>query len=136
MSVDVACLVVGPAGSGKTTLAEQASEALGIDFHFSGAVLKKHEVLGYRDANGNVQRTAFRDAFENGGLFLFDEIDASSANALVCVNAALANKWCDFPDGRIKAHPSFRIIASANTNGDGATREYAGRNQLDVPNTT
>lgn len=131
VSVGVAPLVFGPAGSGKTTLAEQVSEALGLPFHFSGAVLKKHEVLGYRDANGTVVRTAFRDAFEHGGLFLFDEVDASSPQALLCINAALANGYCDFPEGRIKAHKDFRFIAAANTNGGGATREYSGRNQLD-----
>jgi hypothetical protein len=132
VSVGVAPLVFGPAGSGKTTLAEQVAEALNLPFHFSGAVLKKHEVVGYRDANGNTVRTAFRDAFEHGGLFLFDEVDASSPQALLCINAALANGYCDFPEGRIKAHKDFRFIAAANTNGGGATREYSGRNQLDA----
>lgn len=131
VSVGVAPLVFGPAGSGKTTLAEQVSEALSLPFHFSGAVLKKHEILGYRDANGAVVRTAFREAFEHGGLFLFDEVDASSPQALLCINAALANGYCDFPEGRIKANKDFRFIAAANTNGGGATREYSGRNQLD-----
>jgi hypothetical protein len=85
-----------------------------------------------RDANGNTVRTAFRDAFEHGGLFLFDEVDASSPQALLCINAAIANGYCDFPEGRIKAHKDFRFIAAANTNGGGATREYSGRNQLDA----
>lgn len=131
ISVDVNALVFGPAGSGKTTLATQVAEALGLPFHFNGAVLKKHELLGYTDANGNLVRTAFREAFEHGGLFLFDEVDASSAQALLTVNAAIANGKCDFPDGVIKAHKDFRCIAAANTNGNGATREYCGRNQLD-----
>jgi MoxR-like ATPase len=131
VSVGVNPLVFGPAGSGKTTLAEQVSEALGLTFYFSGAVLKKHELFGYTDANGRLVRTAFREAFEHGGLFLFDEVDASSASVLVTLNAALANRKCDFPDGLVKAHKDFRIIAAANTNGNGATREYCGRNQLD-----
>lgn len=131
VSVGVNPLVFGPAGSGKTTLAEQVSEALGLTFYFSGAVLKKHELFGYTDANGRLVRTAFREAFEHGGLFLFDEVDASSATVLVTLNAALANRKCDFPDGLVKAHKDFRIIAAANTNGNGATREYCGRNQLD-----
>lgn len=132
VSVGVAPLVFGPAGSGKTTLAEQVSEALDLPFYFSGAVLKKHELLGYTDANGRIVRTQFREAFEHGGLFLFDEVDASSPAALLCVNAALANAKCDFPDGTVKAHKDFRFIAAANTNGQGATREYCGRNQLDA----
>lgn len=127
----VAPMVFGPAGSGKTTLASQIADALGLPFHFTGAVQKKHELLGYMDARGQIVRTAFRGAFEHGGLFLFDEVDASSPQALLCINAALSNGFCDFPDARISAHKDFRFIASANTNGNGATREYCGRNQLD-----
>jgi len=51
---------------------------------------------------------------------------------LLTVNAALSNGWQDFPDGRIRAHKDFRFIASANTNGTGASRTYSGRNQLDA----
>jgi hypothetical protein len=131
VSVGVSPLIIGQAGSGKTTLAHQVADALGLPFHFSGAVNKKHELLGYNDAQGRVVRTAFRDAFENGGVFLFDEIDASTPSALLSVNSALANGFCDFPDKRVTAHADFRFIASANTNGGGATRDYCGRNQLD-----
>jgi cobaltochelatase CobS len=131
VSVGVAPLIIGAAGSGKTTLAHQVADALGLAFHFSGAVNKKHELLGYTDAQGQIVRTAFRDAFENGGVFLFDEVDASTPAALLSVNAALSNGFCDFPDRRITAHADFRFIASANTNGGGATRDYCGRNQLD-----
>lgn len=127
----VAPMIFGPAGAGKTTLAHQVAESLGLPFHFTGAVQKKHELLGYMDATGRIVRTAFREAFEHGGLFLFDEVDASSPQALLCINAALSNGFCDFPDGRVNAHRDFRFIASANTNGNGATREYCGRNQLD-----
>lgn len=130
-AANVAPMIFGPAGAGKTTLAAQIADALGLPFHFTGAVQKKHELLGYMDARGALVRTAFRDAFEHGGLFLFDEVDASSPQALLCINAALSNGFCDFPDGRINAHSNFRFVASANTNGGGASREYCGRNQLD-----
>lgn len=131
VSVGVSPLIIGAAGSGKTTLAHQVADALGLPFYFSGAVNKKHELLGYTDAHGQIVRTAFRDAFEGGGVFLFDEVDASTPAALLSVNSALANGFCDFPDKRITAHKNFRFIASANTNGGGATRDYCGRNQLD-----
>lgn len=126
------CLVFGPAGSGKTTLGEQVAKVLGLKFHFSGAVAKTYQLMGYNDAHGNYVTTAFRKAFEEGGLFLFDEVDASSPQVLLSVNAALANGVCDFPDKTVKAHPHFRFLASANTNGNGATREYSGRNKLDM----
>lgn len=124
--------LVGPAGCGKTTIAEQAAKALGIEFRFTGAVGSPYELVGYRDANGHVIRTQFRDAYEHGGLFLFDEVDASDARALLRFNAALANGWSDFPDGKIARHPDFRCIAAANTFGNGADRQYVGRAQLDA----
>jgi MoxR-like ATPase len=124
--------ISGPAGSGKTHLAEQCAEALGIPFYFTGAVASEYKLTGFIDAQGRVIRTAFREAFEHGGLFLFDEIDSSSPAALLAFNAALSNGKFDFPDGSIRKHEDFLCIASANTWGSGASREYVGRNQLDA----
>jgi hypothetical protein len=124
--------VFGPAGSGKTTLAQTVAQTLGLDCYIAGAVQKDFKVLGYKDARGEYQTTPFRQAFEHGGLFLFDEIDASNPQVLLVLNAALANGICDFPDRTVKAHPRFRFIASANTNGGGATAQYSGRNKLDA----
>mgnify|MGYP000221093270 FL=1 len=127
----VPLMLIGPAGSGKTTLASQIADALELDFYFTGAVDSPYRLLGFRDGAGNVHRTAFRDAFEKGGVFLFDEQDASMANAILSFNAAVDNRMCDFPDGVVKAHPDFRVIASANTWGHGADRMYVGRMQQD-----
>jgi len=124
--------LAGPAGAGKTTIAEQCAEALETPFYFTGAVASEYKLTGFVDAQGRTIRTAFREAFEHGGLFLFDEIDASDPAALLAFNAALSNGKFDFPDGSVKRHPDFRCIASANTWGAGASREYVGRNQLDA----
>jgi hypothetical protein len=75
---------------------------------------------------------AFRKAFEHGGLFLFGETDGSMPGALLAFNTALANDWMDFPDGVVRKHPNFRVVADANTFGTGADRLYVGRNQLDA----
>jgi len=124
-------LMVGPAGSGKTTAGMHIAKALGREFYFTGAVDNVFKLNGYMDANGNYVRTSFRDAYENGGVFLFDEIDASHPQAIVAFNAALANGHHDFPDGSVERHPDFVCLAAANTYGRGADRVYAGRNQLD-----
>ena len=127
-----AVILVGPAGSGKTTLAEQVAEALKLPFYMSGKCVDEVKITGYMDGGGTYRTTAFRKAYEEGGLFLFDEIDGWSPDALVAVNAPLAGKWGDFPDGMVKRHPDFVPIAAANTYGRGADRQYVGREQLDA----
>lgn len=125
-------LMVGPAGSGKTHLAEQVSHALGLTFGFTGAVASEYKLLGFTDAHGKTVRTIYRERYEHGGLFLWDEMDASAASAMLPFNAGLANGHQDFPDGLIPRHTDFRAIASANTYGHGADRQYVGRNQMDA----
>jgi cobaltochelatase CobS len=124
--------VAGPAGCGKTHIGEQAAQLLGLNFYSTGAVDSPYALTGFKNAAGDYQRTAFRDAFERGGLFLFDEIDASDPAALLVVNQALANGAMAFPDGMVKRHADFRVLAAANTYGHGADRLYVGRAQLDA----
>jgi cobaltochelatase CobS len=121
-----------PAGSGKTTAAINCAKALGIPFHFTGAIASEFKLTGFINAQGQIVSTEFRKAYESGGLFLFDEIDASYPQAVLAFNAALANDYMDFPDKRVERHKDFYCIAAANTFGQGADRQYIGRNQLDA----
>lgn len=123
--------LAGPAGSGKTTAARNVAKALGLKFYFNGAIDTEYKLLGFTDATGKIVRRAFREAWEHGGVYLFDEVDASMPGATLALNAALANGTCDFPDGNIPRHPDCVMIAAANTWGTGATNEYVGRNKLD-----
>ena len=124
--------LVGPAGSGKTTIASQAAKALGLPFYSTGAVGMAFQLQGFINAEGKYMETDLYRAYTQGGVFLFDEIDASSANALLAFNAIAANDEAAFPCGTVKRHPDFVIIAAANTFGSGATAEYVGRAQLDA----
>lgn len=127
-----AVMLVGPAGSGKTYLAEQVAKALGLDFYMSGKCADEVKITGYMDGGGSYRTTAFRKAYEFGGLFLFDEMDGWSPDALIAVNAPLAGEWGDFPDAMVRRHPDFVAIGAANTFGRGADRQYVGREQLDA----
>lgn len=126
--------LVGPAGSGKTSAAHAVAQALNLDFYAKsvGPQTSESSLLGYYDANGRYVRTQLRDAFENGGVFLLDEVDAGNPAVLVVINALLANGDCAFPDGVVKKHPDFVLIAGANTIGQGADRQYVGRQQIDA----
>lgn len=126
--------MVGPAGTGKTHSAQLAAEALSLKFYSIsvGSQTSKSDLIGYMSATGAYIGTAFRKAYEHGGVFLLDEADAGNSNVLILLNAALSNGYMSFPDDMIQAHEDFRLIASANTFGTGASRQYVGRNQLDA----
>lgn len=124
--------LVGPAGSGKTTLAVQAAKALGLDFYSTGAVMAPYELLGTLTAHGDYKETVLYRAYKNGGVWLGDEIDGYSPRALLAINQLLANDVFTFPNGEtVNKHADFVAVVAANTKGHGATREYCGRVQLD-----
>lgn len=131
ITADIPIILTGPAGSGKNYTLEKAAELLKLDFYFTNAVTQEYKLTGFIDANGVYQETQFYKAFKNGGVFFLDEIDASIPEALIILNAAIANKYFDFPTGRINAHPDFRVVAAANTYGTGSDVIYVGRNVLD-----
>ena len=127
-------MMVGPAGCGKTKMGEQAAQALNLPFYITNTITDTHELIGFIDGHGRYHRTPFRNAFENGGVWVADEIDAWEAGALLTANSALANGFAAFPDQiePVKRHEDFKMIATANTFGTGASRVYVGRNELDA----
>ena len=124
--------LAGPAGTGKTTAAKAAATALGLTFTSNGAIQTPYELTGFVTATGVLVRTPFREAWEHGGVYLFDEVDASHPSAVCAFNAALANGCMAFPDGMVNRHTDCVMIAAANTYGGGATHDYNGRAKQDA----
>lgn len=127
-------LLVGPAGSGKTHIAISCAKMLALPYYSISVneQTSKSDFLGYKDAMGELVKTNFRNAYENGGVFIIDEIDAGNPNILTVVNSALSNDTCPFPDGMIARHPEFICVCTANTFGEGESLQYIGRNILDA----
>ena len=123
--------LAGPAGSGKNHTLEQVAKVLGLEFYFTNSVQQEYKLTGFIDAGGNFHETEFYKAFTNGGLFFLDEMDASIPEVLVLLNAAIANGYFEFPNGKVTAHKDFRVVAAGNTVGSGADEAYTGRMVLD-----
>lgn len=135
-------LMIGPAGCGKSHLAEQIAKALGLRLGSisCSAGMSDGQITGRLIPTGDggrfeYQRSQFAQFYEEGGVLLLDEIDAADANVLLVTNQALANGHLPVPNRtdnpQAKRHPDFVLIAAANTFGNGANRMYVGRNQLD-----
>jgi len=132
--------MVGPAGTGKTTLSHDIARALSVDFGFLSlsAGIGEHHLFGrvLPQADGSWKHVAARfcEIYQSGGVFLLDEIDAADPNLMVAINAALANGKMSNPvSGQvIERHRECIIVGAANTFGHGADRQYVGRNQLDA----
>ena len=131
VKADIPVMLTGGAGAGKNFTLEQVADALDLKFYSVSSINQEYKLTGFIDANGIYQETEFYKAFTKGGMFFLDEIDASSPEALVILNGAIANKYFDFPNGRKTAHKDFRVVCAGNTYGTGADMVYVGRNQLD-----
>lgn len=123
--------LAGPAGSGKNYTLEQISWDLGLELYFTNSVQQEYKLTGFIDAGGVYHETEFYKAFKNGGIFFLDEMDASIPEVLVLLNAAIANRYFEFPNGKVTAHKNFRVVAAGNTVGSGADEMYTGRLVLD-----
>ena len=127
-------MLVGPAGSGKTTAAYQTATCLDLAYYESsmGPATSQWDLIGYRSPVGEYVPGILREPYENGGILMLDEMDNTNPSVLTALNAAISNTQTTFPDGPVSKHSDFVLIAAGNTYGRGADRMYVGRNQLDA----
>lgn len=124
LSTNKQVLLVGGAGTGKTTMGRQLNAMLGHEedrfysISLSAGVSEAH-LTGRMVMDGSFLDTQFLDIVENGGTILLDEFDNADPDVLVGLNSLLANNEISVPlrRGEEKATRSeeCHIICSANT---------------------
>jgi hypothetical protein len=123
----------GPAGSGKSTAARQASEALKLAYGYVSLNPQTPDsrLLGYMHAGGEYVPSEFFRRYTEGGLFCIDEIDNAAASLVTTLNGLLENGQGAFPHGVFNRHPDFVCVCTANTIGRGGDVNYPERRSLD-----
>lgn len=140
------CAIVGPTGGGKTLGVMQAAKVLDISLvciKQMTRIIAPHDLIGYMDANGCYRKGAWTDAiigweFKNTdhnipdkvvecpAIIVVDEMDNANENVIMIIKALQTGKIA-MPYGMQSVNPKLMVVATMNTWGNGANREYVGR---------
>jgi hypothetical protein len=130
--------VYGPTGNGKSSMVEQIcarnnKNLIRVNLNMMS---DEDQLIGSKtleDGNIKIVEGPVLIAMRRGYTLLLDEIDAGSANTLLCLQPILEGKPYYFKLANEVIHPAFgfNIIASANTKGKGSDDgRYIGTNIL------
>ncbi len=131
----VPMMAVGGKGVGKSVIAKHLAKHL--ELPYGECPMTAGATPGWLGGSWTIQKfidRKFLRIYTGGGIFNFEEMDASDPNLLLFVNNALANDVFENPIDGQEYHRSkdFIAFATANTFGLGANREYTGRERLDA----
>lgn len=124
--------LVGSAGCGKSAMTRQVAKELGLPYLCisCGIGTSSTEFVGYKYPTR--ESTKFAEYYSKPSIILLDEFTSlDPAVAQIC-NAALANDEIETTTGTVYRDPNCIIIATSNTFGGGASRQYVANNQLDA----
>lgn len=130
----------GPSGTGKTTICKLLAAHLTNEQYLGhiwpitilscNAGTSPSEIRGFFFPER--RHSIITQALSLPGIIVTDEITTLDPSVAAVLNALLANGEIETSMGLVKRHPDCIIIATANTTGDGANRQYIGNNQLDA----
>lgn len=109
----------GPPGTGKTTAALQVAEALQriAEIDTLDPTTARSMIQGYMTPTGAHVHNTFTRCFENGGIYVADEVDLAPGHVQTLFNSALAQGRAPLAWGNVVAHNDFGFVATGNTPG-------------------
>ena len=130
--------ISGPTGNGKSTMIEQicAKHKRPLIRVNLNMMTDEEQLIGTKtleDGNVSIVEGPVLIAMRNGTTLLLDEIDAGSANTLLCLQPILEGKpyYFKLKNEMIIPKEGFNIFATANTKGKGSDDgRYIGTNVL------
>jgi len=130
--------ISGPTGNGKSTMIEQicAKHKRPLIRVNLNMMTDEEQLIGTKtleDGNVEIVEGPVLIAMRTGCTLLLDEIDAGSANTLLCLQPILEGKpyYFKLKNEMIVPAPGFNIFATANTKGKGSDDgRYIGTNVL------
>ena len=130
--------ITGPTGNGKSTMIEQicAKQKKPLIRVNLNMMTDEDQLIGSKTLeNGNIEivEGPVLIAMRTGTTLLLDEIDAGSANTLLCLQPILEGKpyYFKLKNEMIVPKQGFNVIATANTKGKGSDDgRYIGTNVL------
>lgn len=130
--------VSGPSGNGKSSMVEQicAKHKRPLIRVNLNMMSDEEQLIGSKtleDGNVQIVEGPVLIAMRLGCVLLIDEVDAGSANTLLCLQPILEGKpyYFKLKNEMIVPAPGFNIIATANTKGKGSDDgRYIGTNVL------
>jgi hypothetical protein len=130
--------ITGPTGNGKSTMIEQicAKQKKPLIRVNLNMMTDEDQLIGSKtltDGNIEIVEGPVLIAMRTGTTLLLDEIDAGSANTLLCLQPILEGKpyYFKLKNEMIVPKQGFNIIATANTKGKGSDDgRYIGTNVL------
>jgi MoxR-like ATPase len=123
--------LIGMPGTGKSQMLMNIAEELGLNY-YSITITNQHglgSMIGMNTAHGTYMTSAFREAYEKGGLFVIEEINNGDPSLLTILNDIELGK-VSFPDkfNKVKKHKDFRIAATSNPS---SVEGFSARQELD-----
>jgi len=124
-------LFFGETGSGKSYVAKQLATKLGLRYGFQSCngQTSKSDLMG-SDVIGTKTISMLQEFYQNGGVFVLEEIDTVTPDIAVVINTMIDSAQGSFNNEMIDRHEDFHLLATSNTYG-GATDAFTARKLLD-----